>query len=86
MENKAPLFSKARGQSYMVSDFLVAHPSGPYFSLSKTEFERATTRYPQSLSGTNLSFLDYSATAGIHVGHAAYFDNDTVLEQFERLF
>jgi hypothetical protein len=31
----------------MISDFLVQHPSGPFFSLSKTEYERALVKYPQ---------------------------------------
>ena len=29
----------------MVSDFLVAHPSGPFFSLSQEEFDFAAKQY-----------------------------------------
>jgi hypothetical protein len=31
----------------MVSDFLVQHPSGPFFSLSESEYQKALVKYPQ---------------------------------------
>ena len=86
MGDKAPFFSKGRGQSYMVSDFLVSHPPGPFFSFTRLEFEQATRKYPELLSHTDLSYVQYSATSGIHVGQDAYFNNATILQQFERLF
>ena len=70
----------------MISDFIVAHPTGPFFCLSKTEFDCAAKKYPDLLSDTDLSFIPYSATAGINVGQGRYFDSDTILSQFERLF
>ena len=71
----------------MVSDFLVAHPSGPFFSLSQEEFDLAAKQYPSVKSDKNdLNFVNCSATAGINVGQDGYFDNDTILYQFERLF
>ena len=33
-----------------------------------------------------LNYVERSATASIHIGKDAYFDNMTILEQFERLF
>ena len=33
-----------------------------------------------------LNYVERSATASIHIGKEAYFDNMTILEQFERLF
>jgi hypothetical protein len=35
---------------------------------------------------TNIEYVPRTATASIHVGRDAYFDNQTILEQFERLF
>ena len=39
MVGKDPFISKGRGRSLMVSDFLVAHPSGPFFQLSDIEWD-----------------------------------------------
>ncbi|CAF5040557.1 unnamed protein product, partial [Rotaria sp. Silwood1] len=75
-----------RGRSHMVSDFLVQHPSGPFFELSENEWKQAVRKY-QSLSvAGDVNYLDRTATASINIGTDAYFDNDTILEQFERLF
>lgn len=84
--NEAPFFSKGRGRSHMISDFLVAHPTGPFFSLSDAEYNQAVKKYPELSSESDLSILTNSATAGIHIGQDGYFDNETVLQQFERLF
>ena len=87
VEGKTPFFSKGQGRSHMVSDFLVAHPSGPFFLLSQEEFDLAAKQYPSLKSDNNdLNFVNCSATAGINVGQGGYFDNDTILYQFERLF
>ena len=69
----------------MVSDFLVCHPSGPFFRLNEKEFDRAVQQYPHLSSMTDVQYLPRSATAGINVGSDNYFD-ETVLAQFERLF
>ena len=71
----------------MISDFLVQHPSGPFFSLSEKEYREAMQYYP-SLSTDTVSSIydDYSARAGINVGEQGYFDIGTILAQFERLF
>ncbi|CAF4846691.1 unnamed protein product [Rotaria magnacalcarata] len=42
----APFHSKGRGRSNMVSDFLVEHPTGPFFRLSEKEYEQALAKYP----------------------------------------
>ena len=42
--------------------------------------------YPDLLDNIDIKFIRRSATAGINVRSDAYFDNDTVLAQFERLF
>lgn len=31
----------------MVKDFLVQHPSGPFFNLSDSEYKKALRKYPQ---------------------------------------
>ena len=58
----------------MVSDFLVMHESGPFFQLNLAEYEKA------------LKNIERSVSASIHVGSDAYFDNSSLLAQFERLF
>ena len=71
----------------MISNFLVHHPPGPFFSLSTKEYDQATRCYPDLLSDSiGLCYDGYSARAGINVGKQGYFDNDTILCQFERLF
>ena len=70
----------------MISDFLVSHPSGPFFALTHSEFQEAAKKYPSLLVDDGNKYVGYSATAGINVGQDNYFDNETVLEQFERLF
>ncbi|CAF1671912.1 unnamed protein product, partial [Adineta ricciae] len=82
----APLYNKGRGRSNMVSDFIVMHPSGPFFRLNAAEFAEAVKHYPQLRTKCDIDYVEGSATASIHVGHDAYFDNATVLQQFERLF
>ena len=70
----------------MVSDFLVQHPSGPYFSLSEKEFTKAVKQFPELELPSEIDYLPCSATASVSLGRDSYFDNATVLEQFERLF
>lgn len=93
----------------MVSDFLVQHTTGPFFRLSKTEYESALAKYPHLdgelsvtmllfrssfeyqlirmvLDDTDLNYVEGSATASIDIGKDAYFDNMTILKQFERFF
>ena len=70
----------------MISDFLVSHPSGPFFALTHSEFQEAAKKYPSLLVDDDHKYAGYSATAGINVSQDNYFNNETVLEQFERLF
>ncbi|CAF4179391.1 unnamed protein product, partial [Rotaria sp. Silwood2] len=85
-QENTPFFSKGRGRSHMVSDFLVQHPSGPFFELSENEWQQSVRKY-QSLSvAGDVNYLDRTATASINIGTDAYFDNDTILGQFETLF
>ncbi|CAF1592685.1 unnamed protein product, partial [Didymodactylos carnosus] len=44
-KENTPFFSKGRGRSHMVSDFLVQHPSGPFFQLSEDEWKQALGKY-----------------------------------------
>ncbi|CAF1389676.1 unnamed protein product [Adineta ricciae] len=86
MEDHTPFFSKGRGRSHMVSDFLVQNPNGPFFSLTDVEFQNAAKKFPSLSVPTGLNYLKNSATAGINVGQEGYFNNETILAQFERLF
>ena len=87
LKGKMPFFSKGQGRSHTVSEFLVTHPSGPFFSLSQEKFDLATKQYPSLKSdNNNPNFVNFSAAAGVNVGQDGYFDNDSILYQFERLF
>ncbi|CAF3407145.1 unnamed protein product [Rotaria socialis] len=87
VEGHTPFFSKGRGRSYMISDFIVQHPSGPFFSLSDAEYGKAVKKFPSLSSDDDvLIYIRNSATAGINVGIEGYFDNGTILSQFERFF
>jgi len=86
MNDNYGFFSKGRGRSYMVSDFLVQHPSGPFFSLNEDEWKEAIKKYPNLDQISDVEYVERSATASINIGTDYYFDNNTILEQFERLF
>ena len=56
------------------------------FSLSDVELKRACHKYPSLASSHDLNKMEHSATAGINVEQDGYFDNNSVLTQFDRLF
>jgi len=70
----------------MISDFLVQHPSGPFFQLNEYEWKQAVKKYKSLNTSGGLNYVERTATASINVGYDAYFDNETILNQFERLF
>jgi len=70
----------------MISDFIVQHPSGPFFQLNEKEWANAIRRYPDLLDDNDLRYEKYSATVTAHIGVDPYFDNNVILLQFERLF
>jgi hypothetical protein len=84
--DQAPFHSKGRGKSNMVSDFLMQHPAGPFFQLDENEYKRAVDKYPELQAPSDIEYIQRTATASIQVGRDAYFDNPTILEQFERIF
>jgi len=45
-KEKESFTNKGRGKSLMVSDFLVAHPSGTFFSLSDDEMKKCIKKIP----------------------------------------
>ncbi|CAF0920115.1 unnamed protein product [Didymodactylos carnosus] len=63
----------------------IQHPSGPFFRLTRQEWSTAVKKYPDLLNDTDISSEEYSATASINVGVDGCFDNQTILNQFERL-
>ena len=69
----------------MVSDLFVKHPNSTFFQLSEEEYDKAILKYP-SLESTSHLYLKRSATRFIELNGDNYFDNETILEQFERLF
>jgi len=82
-----PLFNKGRMRSFMESDFIVQHPSGPFLELSDSEFEKACLKYP-CLRNENacLNYSKNGASSLIVLDGVNYFDNETILAQFERVF
>lgn len=70
----------------MCSDFLVAHPSSPFVSLTPEEYERALKKYPDLDSDTGIDYVDRSASGSITLGTDSYFNNQAILSQFERCF
>lgn len=86
MNDSSRFFSKGRGRSYMVSDFLLQHPSGPFFSLNDSERNEAVKKYENLHQLNNTEYVKRSVTSSINIGTDCYFDNNTILEKFERLF
>ena len=70
----------------MVSDFIVSHPSCPFFVLSDSEMKKAIKKYPSLLDEYDCSYTKNGCTGSMIPGQEGYFDNDSVLRQFERLF
>ena len=70
----------------MVSDFLVQHPSSPFFTLNDNEWKNAIKEYPSLLDDPECDYLKNSCTGSMIPGIDGYFDNDSVLSQFERMF
>jgi hypothetical protein len=77
---------KGRGKSLMVSDFLVSHPSGPFFNLNEAEWSECIEVYPEIQEYTVVNYIERTCTGSIQPGKDNYFNSDTVLNQFERLF
>lgn len=70
----------------MVSDFMVLHPSGTFFYLNEFEWNEAVKKYPELAEEAEINYVSRTCTASLNVGNNNYFDNNTVLQQFERLF
>jgi hypothetical protein len=85
-DETASFFSKGRGRSLMLSDFMVCHPSGSLFYLNEQEWQKAIIKYPDLLQTDYINYMDRTATAAINVGGDLYFNNETILLQFQRLF
>ena len=83
-EDPTPFYSKGRGESIMLSDFMVMHQSGSFFQLSPAEYDKALEKYPELDEEQYIDYIEGSAGASLHVGSDAYFDNSTILIQFER--
>jgi len=86
VEDNAPFYNKGRGRSIMASDFLVMHSSGPFLSLNCNEFKQALEKYPELNNDSDIIYEERSASATLNIGGNSYFDNETILKQFERLF
>jgi len=86
ISDNAPFYNKGKGRSIMCSDFLIMHPSGPFFSLTDKEYAQALKKYPELNNDSGTAYEKNSASASINVGGENYFDNQNILSQFQRLF
>ena len=86
MSDNASFYNKGKGRSIMCSDLLVMHPSEPFFSLTDKEYSEALKKYPNLNDDCDINYEKNSATAAINVGCENYFGNQTILNQFKRLF
>ena len=75
---------EGRGRSYMVSDFMVMHPSGPFFYLNDSVWNEGILKYPELDEERETNYVNRTCNAGNNVGGENFFDNDRILEQFER--
>ncbi|CAF1458112.1 unnamed protein product [Adineta ricciae] len=63
------------------------HPSGPFFKLDEKEYKQALETFPELANyDDDVNYMEKTATGSIDVGYNSYFDNSTILSQFERLF
>jgi hypothetical protein len=51
----------------MMSDYLVMHPSGPFFTLDNMEYNRALKIFPELADDDE--YVDKSATGSIDIGY-----------------
>lgn len=79
-------YNKGRGRSIMVSDFLVAMEGETFFSLSTEEWNEAIKTNPELKNEETIKYEPNTATAMIDLSRDGYFNTDTILAQFERLF
>ncbi|CAF3154222.1 unnamed protein product [Rotaria sp. Silwood2] len=56
-KENTPVFSKGRGRSHMVSDFLVEHPNGPFFELSEDEWKQAVAKHKPLGAPSDIDYL-----------------------------
>ena len=86
IKGKEPFISKGRGKSLMVSDFIVSHPTAPFFSLSDIEWKKCVSKYPEIIEFRGVNYVERTCTGSIQPGQDNYFNSETILNQFERLF
>ncbi|CAF4473832.1 unnamed protein product [Rotaria magnacalcarata] len=86
MSGNAPFYDKGRERSIMCSDLLVIHPSRPFFSTTEKEYSEVLRIYPNLNDGCDINYEKNSASAAIALGGDNYFNNQSILNQFKRLF
>ncbi|CAF1082781.1 unnamed protein product [Brachionus calyciflorus] len=70
----------------VISDFITSDPNLPVFELSHTELNKAIESEESILDNSKLEFIERSACSIITPSKDNYFDNETILMQFKRLF
>jgi hypothetical protein len=56
----------------MISDFIVLHPSNPFFCLTDAEMERAVSKYPDLAKENSVQFYERCCTGRINPGGDCY--------------
>ena len=57
----------------------------PFFQLNEHEWKQAVKKYRSLNTSGDLDYVERTATASINIRSDAYFNNETILNQFERL-
>ncbi|CAF1012892.1 unnamed protein product [Didymodactylos carnosus] len=60
--------------------------SAAFFSLNCNEFKEALEKYPDLNNDSDIIYEERTASATLNIGENSYFNNETILKQFERLF
>ncbi|CAF1075382.1 unnamed protein product [Brachionus calyciflorus] len=84
--DKAPYLNKGRGISIMISMFMVTHNETSIFEFSDEEYQDAFRSHSEISKNNGVNYYPRSANAWIEPRKDAYFDNDQILKQFNRLF
>ncbi|CAF2049469.1 unnamed protein product, partial [Rotaria magnacalcarata] len=65
---------------------LLMHPSRPFFSTTEKEYSEVLRIYPNLNDDCDINYEKNSASAAIALGGDNYFNNQSILNQFKRLF
>ena len=85
-EETNSFFNKRRGQSVIISEFLLLHPDNPFCQLSHEEWKAVLSQHAELIEETDIDYIGRSASGSIQIGYDRYFDNNAIVGQCTRLF